>query len=100
VSAPRAPYNARVLMVSVGAVADLPYRDRSVRSAIVKTPVEGLVAATELGLHGDEQGDARSTAAPTRRSASSPPSTRRTTRSSSAGGWSARRSARTSRPGG
>ncbi len=56
-SAPHAPYAARVLTVSVGPVGDLPYRDRSVRSAFVKAPVDGLVAATELGLWGDEQGD-------------------------------------------
>jgi len=52
-----APHAARVLTVSVGQVADLPYRDRTVRSAIAKAPVEGLIAATELGLWGDEQGD-------------------------------------------
>jgi MOSC domain-containing protein YiiM len=56
-SAPRAPRNGRVLAVSVGPVADLPYRDRSVRSAFIKAPVDGLVAATELGPWGDEQGD-------------------------------------------
>jgi hypothetical protein len=46
-----------VLTVSVGPVRDLPYRDHSVRSAFVKAPVDGIVAATELGLWGDEQGD-------------------------------------------
>jgi MOSC domain-containing protein YiiM len=46
-----------VLTVSVGTVADLPYRDRSIRSAFVKTPVAGTLAASELGLWGDEQGD-------------------------------------------
>lgn len=53
----RAPEAARVLIVSVGSVGDLPYRDRSVRSAFVKTPVAEVVAVTRLGLRGDEQGD-------------------------------------------
>jgi len=56
-SGPRASHAARVLTVSVGAVGDLPYRDGSIRSAFVKTPVAGVVAATKLGLWGDEQGD-------------------------------------------
>ena len=53
----RAPHAARVLTVSVGAVGDLPYRGGSIRSAFVKAPVAGLVAAGKLGLRGDEQGD-------------------------------------------
>jgi MOSC domain-containing protein YiiM len=56
-SIPRAPHAARVLTVSVGSVGDLPYRDRSIRSAFVKAPLVGTVAATKLGLWGDEQGD-------------------------------------------
>ncbi|WP_067474200.1 MOSC domain-containing protein [Actinomadura hibisca] len=49
----------RVLVVSVGRVDDLPYRNTSVRSAFVKAPVDGAVLATPLGLVGDEQGDRR-----------------------------------------
>jgi len=56
-SVARAPHAARVLTVSVGSVGDLPYRGRSIRSAFVKTPLAGTVAATKLGLWGDEQGD-------------------------------------------
>lgn len=37
-SVARTPHAARVLTVSVGTVADDPYRDRSIRSAFVKTP--------------------------------------------------------------
>lgn len=48
---------ARVLTVSVGPVGELPYHDRSIRSAFVKAPVAGAVAVAELGLAGDEQGD-------------------------------------------
>ncbi|MFF4777043.1 MOSC domain-containing protein [Microtetraspora fusca] len=48
---------ARVLAVSVGAVGDLPWRDRAIRSAIAKKPVAGPVPVTALGLAGDEQGD-------------------------------------------
>jgi MOSC domain-containing protein YiiM len=46
-----------VLAVSVGQVGDLAYRDRSIRSAFVKAPVAGPVAATRTGLWGDDQGD-------------------------------------------
>lgn len=60
----RAPHAARVLTVSVGSVADLPYRHRSIRSAFVKKPVTGPVAATELGLRGDEHGDTTSHGGP------------------------------------
>lgn len=52
-----APHAARVLAVSVGAVADLPYGDRCVRSAFVKDPVAGAVLVSGRGLQGDEQGD-------------------------------------------
>lgn len=56
-SGARAPHAAHVVTVSIGSVGDLPYRDRLIRSAFVKTPVAGSVMATELGLRGDEQGD-------------------------------------------
>lgn len=48
---------ARVLTVSVGTVGDLPYRDRTIRSAFAKRPVDAQVMVTRLGLAGDEQGD-------------------------------------------
>jgi len=49
--------NARVLAAHTGTVADLAFRDRTIRSAIVKTEVAGPVGVTPLGLHGDEHGD-------------------------------------------
>jgi len=49
--------DARVLAVHTGPVADLPFRDRTVRSAFAKREVVGPVGVTPLGLHGDEQGD-------------------------------------------
>jgi MOSC domain-containing protein YiiM len=48
---------AQVLAVHVGKVAELPYRDRTIRSALVKEEVVRPVGVTPLGLHGDEQGD-------------------------------------------
>lgn len=57
-TAPRRPLaDARVLAVHVGAVDDLPYRDRTIRSAFRKREVAGPVEATADGLVGDEQGD-------------------------------------------
>lgn len=48
---------ARVLAVHAGAVADLPHRDRTIRSAIDKRPLDGRVRVAALGIDGDEHGD-------------------------------------------
>ncbi|SDO32044.1 MOSC domain-containing protein [Lentzea jiangxiensis] len=48
---------ARVVVVSTGAVRQLPWRGRAVPTAIAKAPVEGRVDVGVLGLAGDEQGD-------------------------------------------
>ncbi|MCG8926394.1 MOSC domain-containing protein [Lentzea sp. CC55] len=48
---------ARVVVVSTGAVRQLPWRGSAVPTAIAKTPVEGRVEVGVLGLAGDEQGD-------------------------------------------
>lgn len=48
---------ARVLAVHVGAVASLPFRGRTLPSAIGKAAVAGPVGVTALGLEGDEHGD-------------------------------------------
>ncbi|WP_433271475.1 MOSC domain-containing protein [Actinosynnema sp. CS-041913] len=47
----------RVLIVSVGAVGPLSWHGRVVASGIRKSPVDGPVEITRLGLAGDEQGD-------------------------------------------
>lgn len=54
--APALP-DARVLAVHVGTVGDLPYRDRTIRSAFGKHEVAGPIDATAEGLAGDEHGD-------------------------------------------
>lgn len=54
----------RVLAVSVGAVQSLPWRGRTVASAIRKTPVRGPVEVTPLGLVGDIQADQKSHGGP------------------------------------
>lgn len=41
----------------MGKIRDLPFRDRSIRSAAVKEPVRGALDVTTLGLEGDEHGD-------------------------------------------
>lgn len=48
---------ARVESVQTGAVADLPYRDRTMRSAFVKTGREGWVTVGALRFDADEHGD-------------------------------------------
>ncbi|MEV4890811.1 MOSC domain-containing protein [Nonomuraea sp. NPDC055795] len=47
----------RVLVVSTGAVRPLSWRGRTVPSGIEKTPADGPVEVTGLGLTGDEQAD-------------------------------------------
>lgn len=46
-----------VLSVNIGRVRPLQIQGRRIMSAIGKTPVEGPVAVTPLGLAGDEQAD-------------------------------------------
>lgn len=47
----------RVASVNLGRAADLQLARKVVRSAIVKSPVAGRVAARGVNLEGDEQGD-------------------------------------------
>ncbi|WP_410793205.1 MOSC domain-containing protein [Kribbella sp. C-35] len=47
----------KVLAVSVGTARPLPWHGRTLLSGIRKTPVDGPVEVTPLGLVGDEQGD-------------------------------------------
>jgi MOSC domain-containing protein YiiM/ferredoxin-NADP reductase len=49
--------SARLLSVNVGLPRDIPWRDRTVRTAIWKTPVAGPCRARRLNLEGDGQGD-------------------------------------------
>jgi glutamine synthetase len=56
-SDPSAPSAPRVISVNVGRPADLRIGRRVVRSAIVKHPVEGRVAARGVNLEGDGQAD-------------------------------------------
>lgn len=48
-----------VVSVAVGRAAELTWRGRTVRSGIVKTPVDGPVTVTPTGVIGDEQADRR-----------------------------------------
>ncbi len=48
---------ARVVSVNVGMPRDVPWRGKSVRTAIWKRPVEGRVFAGRLNLAGDAQAD-------------------------------------------
>lgn len=48
---------ARVVSLQVGRAADLPWGDRTVRSGIVKTPVDGALTLGPEGFEGDEQAD-------------------------------------------
>lgn len=49
--------SARVVSLQVGRAADLPWGDRTVRSGIVKTPVDAPLALGVDGFAGDEQAD-------------------------------------------
>lgn len=51
--------SARLLAVCVGRPRELPARRGTVRTAIVKAPVAGRVAARGVNLDGDEQADRR-----------------------------------------
>ena len=48
---------SRLLAVSVGLPRDVEWQGRALRTAIVKSPVSGRVAARRLGLEGDRQAD-------------------------------------------
>jgi MOSC domain-containing protein YiiM len=48
---------ARVVSLQVGRAADLPWGDGTVRSGIVKTPVDGALPLGPEGFDGDEQAD-------------------------------------------
>lgn len=47
----------QVVSLQVGRAGTLPWRDREVRTAIVKTPVTGALRLGELGFDGDGQAD-------------------------------------------
>jgi MOSC domain-containing protein YiiM len=49
--------DAHVVVVSTGAVRQLPWRGRAVTTAIAKSPTADRVEVGPLGLAGDEQGD-------------------------------------------
>jgi len=57
---------ARVLSINVGQPRTVRHEDRTVRTAIWKTPVLGPVRLTRLGFDGDGQADRRVHGGPTR----------------------------------
>lgn len=48
-----------LLSVCIGQLQTVPYRGKPMRTGIFKTPVEGPVKVTRLGLEGDHQADPR-----------------------------------------
>jgi MOSC domain-containing protein YiiM len=56
-SASTSPSESRLLAVSVGQPQDVEWQGKPLRTAIVKSPVSGRVAAGRLGLAGDRQAD-------------------------------------------
>ena len=48
---------ARLLSINVGLPRDIPWRGRTVRTAIWKSPVKGRCLVGRLNLEGDGQGD-------------------------------------------
>jgi MOSC domain-containing protein YiiM len=55
----RYPHPVRIVSVNVGQPARLEYDGRSVRSAIIKAPVDGRVMVRRTNLEGDAQADLR-----------------------------------------
>src|ERR1700761_7422304 len=47
----------RLVSVNVGMPKDVQWRDRTVRTGVWKTPVEGPVMVRRLNIDGDGQGD-------------------------------------------